>query len=321
MRSIKLIIAAFILCLWQLVTAHSELSASTTVPVDSTITALPSLATTAAPELELRAGANTCGYIQGNVSQPLTCQDTCGFIRMSWSGNGHAGCCGSNGCQIYTTCLENTSTDDELARICTGSKSACITYTWSTQSYVYYSCAESRTTIPVSMDTSTGTRPPTSVTSGYPSTARSTRTSDGTGAPQPTSSGNDNSPGLGLESDLGAQERMKAAVGSAILGGVLLGSFLLFGCFFNPPGSDGANEEHQASPPPGENAGLLGSGQEMHTPVSTVSHSTVSEGRFYGQQPIYLGSGQEMHTPVATKPEARFYQQQPIIYSPQVEYA
>jgi hypothetical protein len=50
------------------------------------------------------------------------------------------------------------------------------------------------------MDTSTGTRPPTSVTSGYPSTARSTRTSDGTGAPQPTSSGNDNSPGLGLES-------------------------------------------------------------------------------------------------------------------------
>jgi hypothetical protein len=67
MRSIKLIIAAFILCLWQLVTAHSELSASTTVPVDSTITALPSLATTAAPELELRAGANTCGYIQGKI--------------------------------------------------------------------------------------------------------------------------------------------------------------------------------------------------------------------------------------------------------------
>ncbi|CAH0024453.1 unnamed protein product [Clonostachys rhizophaga] len=219
---------------------------------------------------------------------------------MSWSGNGHAGCCGSGGCQIYTTCLENTSTNDELARIC---------------------CAESRTTIPVSMDTSTGTRPPTSATSGNPSTARSTRTSDGTGAPQPTSSGNDNTPGLGLESDLGAQERMKAAVGSAILGGVLLGSFLLFGCFFNPPGSDGANEENQPSPPPGENAGLLGGGQEMHTPVSTVSHSTVSDGIFYGQQPILVGRGQEMHSPVASKAEARFYQQQPIIYSPQVDYA
>ena len=139
---------------------------------------------------------------------------------------------------------------------------------------------------------------------------------------------------------------MKAAVGSAILGGVLLGSFLyvsapplsiayrmswhssnhrgpsrLFGCFFNPPGSDGANEEHQPSPPPSENAGLLGGGQEMHTPVSTVSHSTVSDGIFYGQQPIIRGSGQEMHSPVASKPEARFYQQQPIIYSPQVEYA
>ncbi|CAG9990331.1 unnamed protein product [Clonostachys byssicola] len=239
---------------------------------------------------------------------------------MSWIGNGYAGCCGSNGCQIYTTCLENTSTSDDLARICTGSKSACVTYTWSPQSYVYYTCAESRTTIPVSMDTITGTRPPESGTSTY-STARSTR-SDGTGAPQPTSSG-DGSPGLGLESDLGAQERMKAAVGSAILGGVLLGSFLLFGCFFNPPGSDGANEENenQPSPPPSENAGLLGSGQEMHTPVSTVSPSTVSEGIFYGQQPIYLGSGQEMHTPMATKPEARFYQQQPVVYSPQREYA
>lgn len=50
------------------------------------------------------------------------------------------------------------------------------------------------------MDTSTGTRPPTSATSQYSSTGRSTRTSDGTGAPQPTSSGNDNTPGLGLES-------------------------------------------------------------------------------------------------------------------------
>ncbi|CAH0043686.1 unnamed protein product [Clonostachys solani] len=210
-----------------------------------------------------------------------------------------------------------------VPRHSTGSKSACITYTWSTQSYVYYSCAESRTTISVSMDTSTGTwSPPTDSSIFHPSSASSSaRSSGGTGAPQPTSTGNDNTPGLGLESDLAAHERTKAAVGSAILGGVLLGSFLLFGCFFNPPGSDRANEENQPSPPPGENAGLLGSGQEMHTPGSTVSHSTISEGRFYGQQPILLGSGQEMHTPVSTKPEARFYQQQPIIYSPQREYA
>ncbi|VUC21435.1 unnamed protein product [Clonostachys rosea] len=313
MGNIQFVFAAFFLCLWQLASAHYDLSPFPTIPVDGTITALPSLATTGAAALEERAEANTQCLAAIDLSRHLWLRAN--VMEWEWARRMLR--------QRRLSDLHNMPGEH-------------INWRWSCQglSYAYYSCAESRTTISVSMDTGpTGSVPSDSslfsslfssapTTSSFSSTARASsssktaRTSSaGTGAPEPTTTGNDNTPGLGLESDLGANERTKAAVGSAILGGVLLGSFLLFSCFFNPPGSDDANEENQPSPPPSENAGLLVSGQEMHTPASTVS-----ETRFYGQQPMLVESGREMHSPEAPKQEGRFYQQ-PVIYHPQVEYA
>ncbi|KAK4667277.1 hypothetical protein QC763_307760 [Podospora pseudopauciseta] len=66
------------------------------------------------PSNYIAAPDNTCGYLDGNKRDPLTCPDEqqCIFITASGRSPAGVGCCGNGGCNFHTACLDRKDLKD-----------------------------------------------------------------------------------------------------------------------------------------------------------------------------------------------------------------
>ncbi|KAM6527991.1 hypothetical protein FALCPG4_009021 [Fusarium falciforme] len=159
----------------------------------------------------------TCGYINGDPDDAVTCSSSCAILYVSGRNNNYLGCCDDDQCYIPTTCIESECTE--------GPSSRCKTWTWPDLSAESYGCATSRATLTVATETTTEG---VTVTEGETySTAY-----EPTLGPQPTD--DVGSPGIGWEHDLDSRQRVGAGIGSAVTGGLLLIFFGIFGCWRGP---------------------------------------------------------------------------------------
>lgn len=105
---------------------------------------------TAAPDAKLlfKRGTNTCGYIDGDASQAVTCRADLGAECLYESGASAIGCCATTSCDIWTACLPRTSSDAtstadmDRTRYCSNTASPhCAVYLWKDPKWTGYTMA------------------------------------------------------------------------------------------------------------------------------------------------------------------------------------
>ncbi|KAK0747657.1 hypothetical protein B0T21DRAFT_354819 [Apiosordaria backusii] len=102
------------------------------------------------PSNYIAAPDNTCGYVDANRRDPLTCPDSsqqCIFITASGKASAAVGCCGNGGCNIHTACLdrkdlkdcdEDCQADPQILKCSAFAKQLCNTISYEFGAVDYY---------------------------------------------------------------------------------------------------------------------------------------------------------------------------------------
>ncbi|KAK0674602.1 hypothetical protein QBC41DRAFT_264114 [Cercophora samala] len=101
------------------------------------------------PSNYIAAPDNTCGYLDGNKRDPLTCADDqqCIFITASAKAPAGVGCCGNGGCNFHTACLdrkdlkecdEDCQADPQILKCSAFGKQLCNTISYGLGAVDYY---------------------------------------------------------------------------------------------------------------------------------------------------------------------------------------
>ncbi|KAK4176389.1 hypothetical protein QBC36DRAFT_346327 [Triangularia setosa] len=101
------------------------------------------------PSNYIAAPDNTCGYLDGNKRDPLTCPDSqqCIFITASGKASAGVGCCGNGGCNFHTACLdrkdlkdcdEDCQADPQILKCSAFGKQLCNTISYELGAVDYY---------------------------------------------------------------------------------------------------------------------------------------------------------------------------------------
>ncbi|KAK4195317.1 hypothetical protein QBC40DRAFT_211723 [Triangularia verruculosa] len=143
------------------------------------------------PSNYIAAPDNTCGYVDGNKRDPLTCPDEqqCIFITASGKSPAGVGCCGNGGCNFHTACLdrkdlrdcdEDCQADPQILKCSGFGQQLCNTISYGLGAVDYYcsifrqrSIAEADTTHVGQKTRTMSTITPTSTSTRRTSTVRS----------------------------------------------------------------------------------------------------------------------------------------------------